>query len=331
MTERVPSPPPKQPVVDRVMYGVGKFIDRHTPTAHSDRIITFINKLIIPKLKPEQRRWVGKHKDAIETAAVVAGVGITAAEITLATVFTVRMVQRFQAALEHVRATRPVRVPEVKGKTPHAKLQEVAKGKKGKEIPVVYDRTNELIMLQEMAADSPLWETPASRAMAEGRLVLRENERVDWDRLGLPDPAKKVVKAGKGFVGPDVRVDSYRYKEKTVPVPEVVIPKRGIGDAIRDKIEQIWPWSFQNTELRLRRKKFAAQRVLKEKRIADAAKKAKELAEKARLKQYGPMGPPDTAKMKALSEAYDRNVAEIRERTRMLGALDEQKLPRSKK
>lgn len=331
MTERVSTPPPKQPVIDRVMYGVGKFIERHTPSAHSDRIITVINRLIIPKLKPEQRRWVGKHKDAIETAAVVAGVGITAAEITLATVFTVSMVKRFQQALEHVRSTRPVRVPERKVKNPHAKLQEVAKGRKGKGIPVVYDRTNELIMLRDMAADNPLWETPASRALAEGKLVLRDNEWVDWDRLGLPDPTKKITKAAKGFVGPDVRVDSYRYKVKTAPVPESVDPVRGIGDVIRDKIEAIWPWSFQNTELRLRRKKIADQRAYKKKWIANAAKKAKELEERALLKKYGPMGPPDTAKMKELSEAYERSVAEIRARTRALSALDEQKLPRGKK
>lgn len=337
MTERVPSHPPKQPVIDRVMYGVGKFVERHTPAAHSDRIIRAINKLIIPKLKPEQRRWVGKHKDAIETAAVVAGVGITAAEITIATVFTVRMIQRFQRALEHVRATRPVRAPEAQRKNPHAKLQEVARGRPNgksivqeKKIPVVYDRTNELIMLQDMAADNPLWETPASRALAEGRLVLRENEIVDWARLGLPDPNAPVKKVKPARLRPSLpTVDSYAYKAAPPREPEVV--KRGIGDAIREKIEAIWPWSFQNTELRLRRQKIAATRALKEKRLADAAKKAKELEERVRLKTYGPMGPPDTAKMKQLTEAYEQSVAEIRERTRALSALDDQKLSRGKK
>lgn len=339
----VPSVIRKPPVVDRVMYGIGKFVERHTPMAHADRIIRVINRFIIPKLKPEQVRWVGRHKDAIETAAVVAGVGITATEITIATVFAARMVGHFRAALERVKANRPVRAPAGEpAKNPHTKLKEVAGGKPkgphveyGRKKPrVVYDRTNELIMLQEMAADNPLWETPASRALAEGRLVLRENEHVDWDRLGLPDPTKKKVKAGKGLVGPDQRIDSYTYKVKTVPqAPEPVIPdKPGLADAIRDKIEEIWPWSFQNTELRLRRQKFAAQRAFKEKRLADAAKKAKELEEKMLLKKYGPLGPPDTARMKELGAQYEATVAAIRERTRALAQeIEERDLLRRKK
>jgi len=327
MTE-TQSAAPKLPVVDRVMYGVGKFVERHTPTAHADRIIHVINRFVIPKLKPEQLKWVGRHKDAIETAAVVAGVGITATEITLATVFTVRLVKHFRGALERIKANRPQPMQERAAK-PHTTLQEVARGKpKGphveygkKQPPVVYDRTKELLLIQEMADAGPMWETPVSRALAEGKLVLRDNERVDWKRLGLPDPAEAVKKQRKvklKHLKPSVpSVNSYAYK--ATPTPESVAPaQRGLGDVIRDKIEEIWPWSFQNTELRLRRQKFAAQRALKEQRVVDAAKKAAELEEKARLRLHGPMTPADPAKMKELSAQYEDTVAAIRERVQKL-------------
>lgn len=79
------------PVVDRVFYGVGKFIENRTPVAHQEQIIYLINRFIIPKLSPKQMEWVGKHKDAIETVAIVAGVGVTTAEITAAVVVGARL------------------------------------------------------------------------------------------------------------------------------------------------------------------------------------------------------------------------------------------------
>lgn len=323
MRPHVPPMVREPPVVEKVLYGIGKFIDKNTPMAHSDRILTAVNRYIIPKLKPEQMAWVRKHKDAIETASVIAGVGITATEITLATVFTVRMVKRFRGALDRVRASRPVRPvdarrPEQGRKTLEGMAKERPKGKSivpKKEIPVVYDRTNELLIIQEMAED-PKWETSTSRALAEGKLVLRANERVDWDRLGIPDPTKKVVHTSTNFFEP---VDSYVHKPRPPAAVESNTPVvRGIGDIIRDRIEAIWPWSFQNTELAARRKKYAAQRALRERNIADKAKKAALEEQKRLLKQFGPMGPPNTERMRELNDAYERGVQEVRARTRAL-------------
>jgi hypothetical protein len=290
MAERAPAQqttPTKRPVVEKVMYGVGKFVERHTPTAHADRIITAINRFIIPKLSPEKRQWVGKHKDAIETAAVVAGVGITATEITIATVFTVRMLGRFREVMERIKARQAATRPIDVSTSNRDKLKAVAESRKPKgksivpekAIPVVYDRTNELFMIQELSEDPNWQDIPTVRAFLDGTLQLRDNEVVDWARLGLPDPnkAKPKMKVRKGKIRPHVPpVDSYAARTVTAVAEQTAQQPRGIGDAIRDKLREIWPWSLENQILRAHRKRIATTKALGEKRAQDAARAAQQ-------------------------------------------------------
>lgn len=290
MPERSESPntiPAKRPVVERVLYGVGKFVERHTPTAHADRIITVINRYIIPKLSPEKRQWVGKHKDAIETAAVVAGVGITATEITLATVFTVRMAGRFREVMEQIKASKRARSLRESKITSHEKLKSVAKWKKPKgesivpdaHVPVVFDRTDELFMIQELSQDPKWQDIPTVRAFLDGTLQLRENEFVDWVRLGLSDPNKiqAKTKVRKGRIAPYVPpVDSYASRKLPTAAEPIVAKAPGLGDKIRDKLRGIWPWSLENQILRAHRKRIATTKALSEKRAQDSARKAQQ-------------------------------------------------------
>lgn len=79
-----PQPLPRRPAGEAVMYGIGKFIEKRTPTANAEFIEGIIASHVIPKLSPKQVAWVAKHRDAVETACVVGGVGMTVGEIALA-------------------------------------------------------------------------------------------------------------------------------------------------------------------------------------------------------------------------------------------------------
>lgn len=75
-----------QQLLREVWYGVGKAVESQTPAAWNERIIRTINTKIIPKLTPDQLRTVARYKKPIETAATVAGIGITTAEMIAAVV-----------------------------------------------------------------------------------------------------------------------------------------------------------------------------------------------------------------------------------------------------
>lgn len=76
----------KEPVMKQVWYGIGKFAESQSPEAWGKRIIRVIETQIVPRLNPDQQRWMADHRAGIEEAATYAGVGITTAEIVAASV-----------------------------------------------------------------------------------------------------------------------------------------------------------------------------------------------------------------------------------------------------
>ena len=79
------APVSKKPGVERVLYGVWdsakKVAESQSPEAWKKRIITVIDRQIIPRLPPDKQQWVDDHWEGIQEAATYAGVGITTAEI----------------------------------------------------------------------------------------------------------------------------------------------------------------------------------------------------------------------------------------------------------
>lgn len=267
MERNVETAPPKAPVVDRVLYGVGKFVENQLPTTHANRIIGVINRYIIPKLKPEQVKWVAQHKNAIETGALVAGVGITTAEVVVATVFTIRMMKRFSFALERMneRADARFRQRQAAARTAGDDLKDIARRgrrrrKRGENI--VFDRTEEFMLIQDMATNPAYDNTHFVRLFQEGKLKLRPNETVDWRRLGLQDPVtipKKIRKQMSKFELNALK-PAYESTTQTAIMPAV---RHGssVMDRIRRRLDEVLPWSLQNRELAMRRTKYKAEKV----------------------------------------------------------------------
>ena len=94
---RVSEAPPK----NTILYGIGRVLEANSPAAHSDRMIGVINRYIMPKLKPEQQRWVVKHKDAIETGTVVIGTGASTLQIVAAATLSIDIYRKFSVALKN--------------------------------------------------------------------------------------------------------------------------------------------------------------------------------------------------------------------------------------
>lgn len=316
MGEFVSSPQKPRPAssgVERVLYGVGKFVENQMPMAHSDRILSAINRHVIPKLNPEQMMWVRKHKDAIETASVVAGVGITATEITIATVLTVKAARQFKRLYERIQASRPPRAPRQEGG--RSALQEVANGRKRRKGPdIIYDRTEEMLLLQEMAQD-PKWQgIPGVRDIQDNTIRLRDNETVDWKRLGLisPEDQKKLRRKAKAQKTYPLIPEKPDFVPEVGRVATQTTQRSGIAQAIRDKLNDVLPWSLKNQELALRRKKIAGQKARDLKKATEIARKKQQTiwdAERLRMQQRQVMN-MEADHQQRLQAAIERGNAE---------------------
>ncbi|HLD25254.1 MAG TPA: hypothetical protein VJB96_05045 [Patescibacteria group bacterium] len=78
----------KEPLVKRVLVGswdaTKKFIKSQSPEAHGHRILEIIEDKIVPKLNEKWRKRIEDHADGIRDAAMLAGAGVTTAEIIAA-------------------------------------------------------------------------------------------------------------------------------------------------------------------------------------------------------------------------------------------------------
>lgn len=84
---RVKTEQKKEPLVKRVLVGSWDATKKLvSPEAHGHRILQIIDDKIVPKLNEKQRKWVEDHAEGIRDAAMLAGAGVTTAEVVAAVV-----------------------------------------------------------------------------------------------------------------------------------------------------------------------------------------------------------------------------------------------------
>lgn len=72
-----------EPQKKTVWYGIGKALKEQSPIRHAERLVDAAQQ-IVPQLDPKDNAFAQEIRPAIETAALIAGAGITTAEIVVA-------------------------------------------------------------------------------------------------------------------------------------------------------------------------------------------------------------------------------------------------------